>query len=73
MVDDHVDAAAVGQVTDLAGEVGLLVVDGVVRAQFLGVVEFLLTAGGGEHLRAGVVGYLDGRVTHAAGRAEDQH
>ncbi len=72
VVDDHVDPAVVGQVPNLAGEVGLRVVDGVVGPEFLGIREFLVGARRREHLRAGVVGHLNGGVADAARGAEDE-
>ena len=73
MVDDDVDAATVGHLRDGLGEVLLLVVDDVVRAECFRGVQFRLRGAGRVHLRARVVGDLDRGVADAAGGPEDEH
>jgi hypothetical protein len=66
VVDDDVDATAVGLGQYPVGEVLLLVVEDVVRTEFAGVLQFLLAGTGGVHLSAAVDGDLEGRVADAA-------
>jgi hypothetical protein len=72
-VEDEVDALAVGNVSDFLGEVGRLVVDGMVTAEALGESQLLVGARRPEDLRARGRGELDRRGADPARRRVNQN
>jgi len=73
VVEDDVDATALGRVEDELREVGLRVVDRDLRAELAAERHLLGGAGGREYARALVDGELDGGRAGAAGAGVDEH
>src|SRR5215472_8929043 len=73
VLDHHVDAALSGELFDFGGNVLLVVIDHVVRAQFVGLGELGGAAGGGDHAALKHLRDLDGRGADAARGCQHQH
>ncbi len=72
-VEDYINALSTGQLKDCFDEIFLLVIDAMIGPARFGKSGFLRAADGGEDLRPGLLGDLNGDIAYAASAAVNQN